>query len=234
MFPAIDMAWIIQRGSSVITNHITISWGGFCIWEFNVIVTTVCILLIIILNVWHSHPVTPPLTSQNNTIQVALITNGVLSFIDLLYLNPETWKLSDSIQMGLNSGLESDSFPFSYFTLPNMPSRDDNVWSNTGAPGEWFFRVDTTVALQPQRMLHTYYPFTESAQGGRNACIKEKLLVYFNHIVGCLIASVWPLSKECYLPNGFFFRKSIEELLVWLNHYCFQKTYLATFLVFLP
>ena len=84
---------------------------------------------------------------------MALITNGVLSFIDLLYLNPETWKLSDSIQMGLNSGLESDSFPLSYFTLPNMPTGVDNVWSNTGGPGEWFFRVDTSVALQPQRML---------------------------------------------------------------------------------
>ena len=102
---------------------------------------------------WNSHTLPATLTSQTDIIQVALITNGVLSFIDLLYLNPETWKLSDSIQMGLNSGLESDSFPLSYFTLPNMPSGVDNVWGNTGAPGEWFFRVDTTGALQPQRML---------------------------------------------------------------------------------
>ena len=102
---------------------------------------------------WNSHTLPATLTSQTDIIQVALITNGVLSFVDLLYLNPETWKLSDSIQMGLNSGLESDSFPLSYFTLPNMPSGVDNVWGNTGAPGEWFFRVDTTVALQPQRML---------------------------------------------------------------------------------
>ena len=102
---------------------------------------------------YHSHTLPATLTSQTDIIQVALITNGVLSFVDLLYLNPETWKLSDSIQMGLNSGLESDSFPLSYFTLPNMPSGVDNVWGNTGAPGEWFFRVDTAVALQPQRML---------------------------------------------------------------------------------
>lgn len=103
---------------------------------------------------------------------MALITNGVLSFIDLLYLNPETWKLSDMVHMGLHSGLESDSFPLTHFTLPNMPSGADNVWSNTGAPGEWFFRVDTTVALQPQRMLHTYYLFTDN----KNLLMEEEML----------------------------------------------------------
>ena len=103
---------------------------------------------------------------------MALITNGVLSFIDLLYLNPETWKLSDMVRMGLHSGLESDSFPLTHFTLPNMPSGADNVWSNTGAPGEWFFRVDTTVALQPQRMLHTYYLFIDN----KNLLKEEEML----------------------------------------------------------
>jgi len=87
--------------------------------------------------------------SQDDTIQVALITNGVLSFTHLLYLNPT---MSDGAQMGLNSGVVSGSLPLSHFTLPNMHPRGDNIWSNTGVPGEWFFRVDTTVALQPQRM----------------------------------------------------------------------------------
>ena len=118
---------------------------------FNTIIQVLLTKMFMIMLASSYSPATP--TSQIDIIQVALITNGVLSFIDLLYLNPETWKLSDTTQMGLNSGLESDSFPLSYFTLPNMPSGVDNVWSNTGAPGEWFFRVDTSVVLQPQRML---------------------------------------------------------------------------------
>ena len=83
---------------------------------------------------------------------MALVTDGVLSFVNLLYLNSERQKWSAGVQMGLSSGIKTSSPPLSNFMLPDAPPGGDSIWSNTDIPGDWFFRVDTAAVLQPQRM----------------------------------------------------------------------------------
>ena len=97
---------------------------------------------------------------QRNTFQVVLITDGNCSFVTCLYADRRIqWSIGDSSVIHAQAGFDAGD-EMRFFTIPGSGTPDivniENT-TNVDIPGQWTFRVDLEVIVQPCTLSITYY-----------------------------------------------------------------------------
>ena len=143
------------------------------------------------------------LNFQINTFQALLVTDGRHSFVVFNYLDDGiSWTRGDAsqvdAQVGFNFGeetLRSYSFPTS--RTPAIANIEED--SNTGSPGQYVYRVDSTV-IRNVRSSHCDDLPSEYAciipYGFRKPILILMLYVHLSNFTLCLVWNIYYTSLQ--------------------------------------
>ena len=99
---------------------------------------------------------------QRNTFQVVLITDGNCSFVTCLYADRRIqWSTADPSGGGTHALAGFDAGDETrFFSIPGSGTPaivDIELESNIDVPGQWTFRVDLEIIVEPRTLSITCY-----------------------------------------------------------------------------